>query len=68
MSKKDFFLKAKGDLTEQRKALQKVEEKLMLWRILAFVGALLLFAAGYDGYAFGYGAGGLLLFVFALLV
>lgn len=68
MEKRKFFEEQQELFEGTAKKLAKVDEKLMLWRTLVFVLALLALAAGYDGYGFGYGAGLLLLAGFVWLV
>ena len=68
MQKKDFFKKQCKKIGEDLAGLRKIEDRLSLWRLFSFVLAILALAAGYDGYAFGYGAGALLLAAFVVLV
>ena len=68
MGKRQFFEEQKKIFEDAGKKLAKIDEKMMLWRTLVFVLALLSLAASYDGYGAGYGAGALLLAGFVLLV
>ena len=68
MEKRNFFKEQQELFEDAEKKLGKIDEKLMLWRTLVFVLALLSLAAGYDGYGFGCAFGLLLLAGFVWLV
>ena len=68
MNKKIFFQKQQKELSDALGKAGKIDSRLSLWRSLAFVGAVLALAAGYDGYAWGYGAGVAFLVLFMFLV
>lgn len=68
MQKKDFFKKQHKEIREDLAGLRKIEDRLSLWRLFSFVLAILALAAGYDGYAYGYVAGVLLMAAFVVLV